>query len=87
MSTRQTRPAAALLDLPREPIDRAGLARLELECGEREHQSNEMKLSVIIPVYNEASTVEQLVTRVKNVPLDKEIVIVEMAQPMARGTP
>ena len=36
-----------------------------------------MKLSVIIPVYNEALTVEQLVTRVKNVPLDKEIVIVD----------
>ena len=36
-----------------------------------------MKLSVVIPVYNEVSTVEQLVMRVKRVPIDKQIIIVD----------
>ncbi len=36
-----------------------------------------MKLSVIIPVYNEKATIEQLITRVKNVNLDKEIIVVD----------
>ena len=36
-----------------------------------------MTLSVIIPVYNEVSTVEQLVMRVKRVPIDKQIIIVD----------
>ena len=36
-----------------------------------------MKLSVVIPVYNEVSTIEQLVMRVKRVPIDKQIIIVD----------
>ncbi len=36
-----------------------------------------MKLSVIIPVYNEASTLGALLERVLAVPLDKEVVIVD----------
>jgi len=36
-----------------------------------------MKLSVVIPVYNEADTVEELVRRVLAVPFDKEIVLVD----------
>ena len=36
-----------------------------------------MKLSVVIPVYNERSTVEQLIERVKAVPLEKEIIVVD----------
>jgi glycosyltransferase involved in cell wall biosynthesis len=36
-----------------------------------------MKLSVVIPVYNEVNTIEELVSRVSAVPLDKEIIIVD----------
>jgi glycosyltransferase involved in cell wall biosynthesis len=36
-----------------------------------------MMLSVVIPVYNEATTVERLVAAVRAVPLDKQIVIVD----------
>ena len=36
-----------------------------------------MKLTVIIPIYNEASTLGALLDRVKTVPIDKEIVIVD----------
>ena len=36
-----------------------------------------MKLSVVIPVYNEAATIASLVERVRAVPVDKEIVIVD----------
>jgi glycosyltransferase involved in cell wall biosynthesis len=37
-----------------------------------------MKLSVIIPVYNEKGTIEEIVSRVKNVEgIDKEIIIVD----------
>ena len=38
-----------------------------------------MKLSVIIPVYNEASTFPALLARVVSVPLDKEILVVDDA--------
>ncbi|GMV99180.1 MAG: transferase [Candidatus Hydrogenedentota bacterium] len=36
-----------------------------------------MKLSVIIPVYNEAATIETVVARVLDVPMEKEIIIVD----------
>ena len=36
-------------------------------------------LSVVIPVYNEAKTVRELIARVQSVPLDKEIIIVDDA--------
>jgi len=36
-----------------------------------------MKLSVVIPIYNESATIEQLVSRVRAVPIDKELVIVD----------
>jgi glycosyltransferase involved in cell wall biosynthesis len=36
-----------------------------------------MKLSVVIPVYNEVKTIDELVSRVSAVPLDKEIIIVD----------
>jgi glycosyltransferase involved in cell wall biosynthesis len=36
-----------------------------------------MKLSVIIPVYNEAATIHEIVERVRRVPIDKEIIIVD----------
>jgi glycosyltransferase involved in cell wall biosynthesis len=36
-----------------------------------------MVLSIIIPVYNEVSTIEELLKRVQNVPLAKEIVLVD----------
>jgi glycosyltransferase involved in cell wall biosynthesis len=35
-----------------------------------------MKLSVIIPVYNEAATIAEIIRRVKAVKLDKEIIVV-----------
>ena len=36
-----------------------------------------MKLSVVIPAYNEKATIREIVARVKAVPIDKEIVIVD----------
>ena len=36
-----------------------------------------MKISVIIPVYNEASTIKEIVSRVQKTDLDKEIIIVD----------
>jgi glycosyltransferase involved in cell wall biosynthesis len=36
-----------------------------------------MKISIIIPVYNEKNTVGELIKRVKAVPLEKEIIIVD----------
>jgi glycosyltransferase involved in cell wall biosynthesis len=36
-----------------------------------------MRLSVVIPVYNEVRTIEQVVARVRAVPLEKEILIVD----------
>lgn len=36
-----------------------------------------MKLSVVIPVYNEKRTVGEIVSRVQAVPVDKEIVLVD----------
>ena len=38
-----------------------------------------MKLSVIIPVYNERDTVELLIKRVEAVPCEKEILLVDDA--------
>ncbi|UCC82278.1 MAG: glycosyltransferase family 2 protein [Gemmatimonadota bacterium] len=36
-----------------------------------------MKLSVLIPIYNERETIEEVVRRVKEVPVDKEIICVD----------
>lgn len=36
-----------------------------------------MKLSVLIPVYNERETIEEIVRRVRSVPVDKEIIVVD----------
>lgn len=36
-----------------------------------------MKLSVIIPVYNEVNGVDKIINTVKNVPIDKEIIVVD----------
>jgi len=37
------------------------------------------QLSVIIPVYNEVATIEQIVSEVRRVPIDKEIIVVDDA--------
>jgi len=36
-----------------------------------------MRLTVIIPIYNEASTLGELLSRVRKVPVDKEIIVVD----------
>lgn len=36
-----------------------------------------MKLSVIIPVFNEVGTIEEIIERVKQVPFEKEIIVVD----------
>ena len=36
-----------------------------------------MQISVVIPVYNEKTTIRELITRVASVPLEKEIIIVD----------
>jgi len=44
-----------------------------------------MKLSVVIPVYNEAATVLDVLARVRAAPFDKEIIVVDDAS--SDGTP
>ncbi|MDD4894118.1 MAG: glycosyltransferase family 2 protein, partial [Candidatus Omnitrophica bacterium] len=34
------------------------------------------KLSVIVPVYNEARTIKQILEKINSVPIDKEIIVV-----------
>lgn len=36
-----------------------------------------MKISVIVPVYNEAKTIREIIESVRKVPLDKEIIIID----------
>ena len=36
-----------------------------------------MKLSVIIPIYNEQTTLEEILRRVRAVPVEKEIILVD----------
>jgi glycosyltransferase involved in cell wall biosynthesis len=36
-----------------------------------------MKLSVLVPVYNEKGTIEQILKRIKSVDIDKEIIVVD----------
>jgi glycosyltransferase involved in cell wall biosynthesis len=36
-----------------------------------------MKLSVVMPVYNEARTIEDILARVRAVPVDKEVIVVD----------
>ncbi|MGM0442123.1 MAG: glycosyltransferase family 2 protein, partial [Elusimicrobiota bacterium] len=38
-----------------------------------------MKLSVVIPAYNEEDTVKEVIDKVESVPVDKEIVVVDDA--------
>ena len=38
-----------------------------------------MKLTIIIPVFNEAKTILKVIERVKNVPIEKEIIVVDDA--------
>lgn len=40
-------------------------------------KNNKLKLSVVIPVYNERDTIAEVIQRVKEAPIDKEIVIVD----------
>ena len=44
-----------------------------------------MKLSVIIPVFNEAETIKEIVERVRKVPLEKEILLVDDASTDGSG--
>ena len=44
---------------------------------ERVLRKTNMNLSIIIPVYNEACTIEQIVSAVQSVPVEKEIIIVD----------
>ena len=36
-----------------------------------------MKLSIVMPIYNEAETIEEIVARVQAVPLEKELILVD----------
>jgi len=44
-----------------------------------------MKLSVIIPVYNEKDYILKIVEKVKSVPLEKEIIVVDDMSKMGQG--
>jgi glycosyltransferase involved in cell wall biosynthesis len=50
-----------------------------LDCGRGKglKERLDMKLSVIIPVYNEAKTILEIIKRVKGVPFEKEIIVVD----------
>ncbi len=41
------------------------------------HRREIMKLSIIIPVYNEAKTILEIIRRVKETPFEKEIIVVD----------
>lgn len=43
----------------------------------RDLREKDMKLSVIIPVYNEVHTILKIIQKVREVPLDKEILVVD----------
>ncbi len=43
----------------------------------RKKINNDMKVSVIIPVYNESNTILEIVKRIKAVDIDKEIIVVD----------
>lgn len=43
----------------------------------RERKSNDMKLSVIMPVYNEEKTIGEIIKKIDAVALDKELIIVD----------
>ena len=47
-----------------------------------------MKLSIVIPVYNEAATISRILDRVRSVDvgMDKEILLSMIVQRMARAT-
>ena len=53
--------------------------RAILDCDRRKglEEKLDMKLSVIIPVYNEAKTILEIIKRVKEVPFEKEIIVVD----------
>lgn len=44
-----------------------------------------MKISVLIPVYNEIKTIEEILRRVKNIRLEKEIIVVDDGSKDATG--
>lgn len=41
------------------------------------NENRQMKISVVMPVYNEAATIHEIVARVQAVPYDKELIIVD----------
>ena len=45
--------------------------------GEPEQNSISMKLSIIIPVYNEKNTIREILNKVREQPMEKEIIIVD----------
>ncbi len=47
--------------------------RQTLACG----KLKSMKLSVVMPAYNEINTIDEIVSRVRAVPVDKEIILVD----------
>ncbi len=36
-----------------------------------------MKISVVVPVYNEKNTIEEIINRIRKVEIDKEIIVVD----------
>ncbi len=45
--------------------------------GQKRRYDNRMKVSIIIPVFNEAETIGEILNRVRSSPIDKEIVVVD----------
>ena len=59
--------------------DKAGPRADRLAAGRRAGQAGSVKLSVIVPVYNERDTIAETIARVRASPVPKEIIVVDDA--------
>jgi glycosyltransferase involved in cell wall biosynthesis len=50
---------------------------INMEKGNRSFKEKGMKISVIVPVYNEVKTIETILRRIAAIPVEKEIIVVD----------
>ena len=62
------------MDAPNTPRDQTSLSRIPLV---KPKDSKTIFLSVVVPVYNEVNTIEEIVMRIQATPYVKEIIIVD----------
>ena len=77
-------PSPALKEMP-QPITTVPEGRVEKAVDETNQPSElfspskQLRISVVMPVYNERATVSEMVRRIRAVPIDKEIILVDDA--------